>query len=346
MTDFPLRAYHFGPRVTHVGGMASVIQTLVSLRVGADVVKDVPTWWEHGSHVKSGQLTARAVGVVLRLPRSSVLHVHLSAGGSFAREAAVLAAGRLRRMPRVITIHGHHFGEFSRRWPRLTAYVLKMANAVTVLSESDYDAVRRLVPKGQVELLPNPVPVDFDAGSVENTSELVLFAGEVGTRKGADVLHRAWPLVVARRPAATCIIVGPPTPLTLPSLAGLEIRGPVSPHRVKELIREARVVTLPSRGEVLPMILCEAMAASRPFVSTPVGGVKSLAAGGVLVPVGDHCALADAIVALLADAARTQALGAAGRNLCEERMAPEVIDARLRQLYNSCLSANLRTECR
>jgi glycosyltransferase involved in cell wall biosynthesis len=314
--------------------MASAIDTLVRLELGADVVHAVPTW-RPGSKMRSGALAARAAAGVLRLTPSAIAHVHMSEGGSFVREAAVLASAKLRGVPRVVTIHGYRFAAFSSERPRLVARVLGMADAITVLTESDGAVVQELAPDVHVELLPNPVPLDLGAGPVSETREVVLFAGEVGRRKGADVLHRAWQSVSASRPMAICIMVGPATELTLLNLGRLEVRGPVSRDCVRNLIREARVVALPSRGEALPMILSEAMAAGRPFVSTPAGGVRSLAAGGLLVPVGDDDALGAALIELLSDPDRAQALGSAGQSLCERLMAPKVVDIRLRQLYAS-----------
>jgi glycosyltransferase involved in cell wall biosynthesis len=321
--------------------MASVIATLVTLKLGAEAVQAVPTW-RPGPYIRSAALAARAVVTVLRLPRSTAVHLHMSAGGSFIREAAILAGARLRGMPRVVTIHGYDFAPFSERWPRLVSRVLGMATAITVLSESDRSIVRGLASDVHVEVLPNPMPLDTEASPVSDTAEVVLFGGEVGTRKGADVLHRAWPAVSASRPAATCIVVGPTTELNLPALERFEVRGPVSPQHIRELIRGARVVALPSRGEALPVILGEAMAAGRPFVSTPTGGTSSLAAGGILVPVDDNRALASALIELLGDAAHAQALGSAGRELCSRLMAPDAIDTRLRWLYSHSMRAPRR----
>jgi glycosyltransferase involved in cell wall biosynthesis len=199
--------------------------------------------------------------------------------------------------------------------------------------------VRRLAPRVRAEILPNPTPIDPLSGPASDTPELALFAGEVGLRKGADVLQRAWEAVAARRPHAHCVVVGPATALQLPPTERLEVRGPVSSIALRELIRGARVIALPSRGEALPMILTEAMAAGRPFVSTATGGTSALADGGLIVPIDDHLALADALVALLADPERAQALGSAGRSLCQQWMSPEAVDARLRQLYGRPASA-------
>jgi len=325
--------YHFGPSVDYVGGMASVIAMLSERGLGAEEATAVPTWVP-GSHLRSGFLAARAVASVLRAPRGTAIHVHMSVGGSFVREAAIVVAAKCRGLPRVITIHSGGFADFGDRRPRLVAAVLGMASAVTVLSEVDLGVVRRLAPHVHAELLPNPMPLDTGSGPVTETSELVLFAGEVGVSKGVDVLQQAWEVVASRRPLAKCIVVGPATELRLPETERLEIRGPVDSGQVKQLIREARVIALPSRGEALPMILTEAMAAGRPFVSTPTGGIASLANGGLIVPVEDHRALAEALIALLADPERAQALGSAGRELCRKRMSPEAVGTRLRQLYN------------
>jgi glycosyltransferase involved in cell wall biosynthesis len=325
--------YHFGPSVDHVGGMASVISVLVAHRLGSERAVAVPTWVP-GSHVRSGLLAAPAVVLVLRLPRRAAVHLHMSEGGSFVREAVILAAARLRRLPRVVTIHGPNFADFSDRHPRLVGAVLRMASAITVLSEADLTVVRHLAPRVHSEILPNPTQLDSVAGPVAETHEVVLFAGEVGLRKGADVLQKAWEVVARRRPLARCVIVGPATELRLPETERLEIRGPVGSDEVKKLIREARVIALPSRGEALPMILTEAMAAGRPFVSTPTGGVASLADSGIIVPVEDHAALADALIELLADPGQAQSLGTAGQIRCRENMSPERVGICLRRLYN------------
>jgi glycosyltransferase involved in cell wall biosynthesis len=325
-------AYHFGPSTNYVGGMASVIEMLVSRNLGADEAIAVSTWVPE-SHFKSGLLALRAAALVLRLPRSTAVHVHMSEGGSFLREAMVVAAAKCRRLPRVITIHGPGFADFSVRQPCLAGAVLRMASAITVLSEVDLAAVQRLAPNIHSEIVPNPMPLDTVADSVAGTPEVVLFAGEVGLRKGADILQRAWETVALQRPYATCIVVGPLTDLRLPATERLEVRGPVKSDEVKLLIRGARVVVLPSRGEALPMILTEAMAAGRPFVSTPTGGIASLAAGGLIVPVEDHQAVADALIDLLADPDHARLLGSAGQKLCQEMMSPEAIDSRLRELY-------------
>ncbi|MDP2371482.1 glycosyltransferase family 4 protein [Rhodoferax sp.] len=87
-----------------------------------------------------------------------------------------------------------------------------------------------------------------------------------------------------------------------------------------QVLRLAHLVVLPSHREGLPKVLLEAAACARPVVTTDVPGCRDAVdpgVSGVLVPVRDPAALADAIASLLVDPARCQAMGDAGRALAE-----------------------------
>lgn len=89
---------------------------------------------------------------------------------------------------------------------------------------------------------------------------------------------------------------------------------------IAELYAASHVAVLPSYREGLPKSLIEAAACGRAVVTTDVPGCRdAIEPGqtGLLVPVRDAQALADAIARLVEDAALRQALGAAGRALAE-----------------------------
>lgn len=329
----PSVAHHFGPDPATVGGMATVIRVLTEHNVGGEIVDSHPTWRPE-SPLTTIRLVAAAVRALLRMPGGQVAHIHLSERGSFLREGSLVALAHKRGLVTVATIHGASFLPFARRYPRLVSTVLRRADLVTCMDQEVLECVRRSTPHVHCEIVPNPVFIDEGFLPADETDELVVFAGEIGLRKGADVLHRAWQLVAQRRPEARCLMVGPVADFAPPSAERLEVRPPVDPIEMKALLRQARVVALPSRAEGMPMVLAEAMSVGRPFVSSPVGGVPELAgAGGMLVPVDDEIGLADRLTDLLADPDLARTIGERGRRFCLETRSVEVIDARLRELY-------------
>jgi glycosyltransferase involved in cell wall biosynthesis len=335
-----LVVHHFGPDPATVGGMATVIRLLTEHDVGGDVVDSHPTW-RPGSSLTTSRLVAAATRALLRMPAGQVAHIHLSERGSFVREGALVALARRRGLVTVATIHGASFMPFAQKHSWLATMVLRRANLVTCLDQETLNFVRFNAPKTRSALVPNPIFVDNSFLPADGTDELVVFAGEIGLRKGADVLCRAWQVVAQRCPEARCVMVGPVTDFAPPDTERLEVRPPVDPHEMKEILRRARAVALPSRAEGMPMVLTEAMSLGRPFVSTPVGGIPELAgAGGMLVSVDDEIGLADRLTDLLADPALARSIGERGRRFCLETRSIEIIDARLRELYSAAGANN------
>lgn len=313
--------------------MATVIRVLTEHQVGGDIV-DAHTTWRPRSPVVSTWLAAASARALLQMPAGEIAHVHLSERGSFLREGSLVALAHRRDLIAVATIHGASFVPFARRHPSLVSTVLRRAHLITCMDQEILELVQRSAPGVHCEIVPNPVFIDGDFLPAVETDELVVFAGEIGLRKGADVLHRAWQLVAQRRPQARCVMVGPVTDFTPPGAERLEVLPPADSNKMKEILHSARVIALPSRAEGMPMVLTEAMSLGRPFVSTPVGGIPELAgAGGVLVPVDDELALADRLTELLADPHLARRIGERGRRFCLETRSVEVIDARLRKLY-------------
>jgi glycosyltransferase involved in cell wall biosynthesis len=330
-----LVVHHFGPDPATVGGMATVIRVLTEYQVGGDVVDSHPTWRPQ-SPFSTSRLVATSTRALLQMPAGDVAHIHLSERGSFLREGTLVALAHRRGLVTVATIHGASFIPFARKCPWLVSTVLRYADLVTCLDQEALDYVQRSAPDVLSEIVPNPVFVADSFSPADGTEELVVFAGEIGLRKGADILCRAWQLVAQQRPKARCLMVGPLGDFAPPGAERLEVRSAVDSIEMKEVLRHARVVALPARAEGMPMVLTEAMSMGRPFVSTPVGGVPELAdGGGMLVPVDDEIGLADRLTDLLADPDLARTIGERGRQFCLETRSVEVIDARLRKLYSA-----------
>ncbi len=96
----------------------------------------------------------------------------------------------------------------------------------------------------------------------------------------------------------------------------LEITGWADSAQVQQQILAARAMVLPSFAEGLPVVIMEALALSRPVISTYVAGIPELVEPGVcgwLIPAGSVEALADAMLeALEAPVERLEQMGKAG----------------------------------
>lgn len=98
------------------------------------------------------------------------------------------------------------------------------------------------------------------------------------------------------------------------------------------------VTVLCSLSEGFPNALIEAMAAARPVVATPVGGVTDALSHditGLLVPLGDAAPLAEALRSLERDVSLRKRLGEAGRESARARFSQEAVMGKLAALYET-----------
>jgi glycosyltransferase involved in cell wall biosynthesis len=179
-------------------------------------------------------------------------------------------------------------------------------------------------------------------GSGHEQRRRVVFAGRVVRSKGVDVLVRA-----ARRVDAEFVICGEGFGLDamrrLVRRLGLEervsFRGWLGTDQLARELAEASVVAIPSVWpEPFGLVGIEAFAAGRPVVASATGGIADwLTDGqsGLCVPPGDVNALAGALEQLLADPAKQRAMGAAGREMVNERFSVEHHVAALDAAYDS-----------
>jgi len=326
--------------------MAAVLEAVQELPWRRYRVELVPTWTP-AARCWGAALVTRALWALLRRGgERPVVHVHLSVGGSFVREGAVVVVAHARRFPVVVSLHGGELPDFAARHPRLVRFVLSRADAVVALGPESARQAAAWVPAGhRIVVVPNPVELGgtTPAGDGE---ERVVFAGTLSRLKGVDVLLAAWPAVRARRPAARLILAGPPGDVDVaatPPGDGIDVPGTVTREEVRHFLAEGRVAVLPSLLEVLPMFLLEAMAAARPVVATPVGDVAWLVgADAELVPVGDPDALAGAITKVLEDRDAATAAGARLRDRAEHTFAPGRVAEQLEALYDVVTNGEAR----
>src|SRR5207302_5931553 len=117
------------------------------------------------------------------------------------------------------------------------------------------------------------------------------------------------------------------------------ITGWMSNAQVREQLESARAMVLPSFAEGLPVVIMEALALSRPVISTQVAGIPELVTPGEcgwLVAPGSVEALAAAMREALGASPQTlAAMGACGARRVAERHNARTEAAKLKSLFEA-----------
>jgi phosphatidylinositol alpha-mannosyltransferase len=283
-------------------------------------------------------LSPRSVGKIrraLEVERFDVLHLHEP-----MTPAICIATLALARVPMVATFHAHGALGWMKIGKPLWGFLADRLDARIAVSPHARDTALSWLP-GDYEIVPNGVliPDEADAGGREHR---VLFVGRHEPRKGLQVLVRAWP-EIRRRSGARLRVVGA-DPLAVRLLLsregiaddGIDVLGFLSQDELTAELLTAKVMVAPSLGgESFGMVLTRAFACATPVVASDIPGYREVMApeAGVAFPAGNEGALADAVVALLADEPRRQALGEGARGLAIERYSWDDIARRLVDIY-------------
>ena len=204
------------------------------------------------------------------------------------------------------------------------------------VSERARDSAARWLP-GEYEIVPNGVliPDGVDPAGREHT---VTFAGRQETRKGLQVLLRAWPEIHRRTGARLQICGSDPLAVRLlltrlrVSDDGIDILGFLPQEELTSLLARTKALVAPSLGgESFGMVLTRAFACALPVVASDIPGYREVTTPetSVTIPPDDTVALTDAIVGSARRRAASRRDGRAARELAIEQYAWSDIARRL-----------------
>jgi len=216
----------------------------------------------------------------------------------------------------------------------------KLLSAGVVLKKNS-----RLIKGSGVDLAVYPA-----INELSNDRIKVVMASRLLREKGTHVFVGAAKILLSRSISAEFILVGEPDPGNPSSISiqefedwrGGEIVNMMGFRKdIAQIFSQSHIIVLPSYyGEGLPKVLIEAAACGRPVVTTDHPGCRdAIVAGvtGLLVPVKDAVALADAIELLVKDAERRQAMGKAARIFAEQNFSIEHVVYQHLSIYKELL---------
>lgn len=269
-----------------------------------------------------------------------VLHIHEPNAPSLSMLAMKIAQG-----PIVATFHTSTTKSLvlSTFQGVLQPYLEKISGRIAVselarrwqVESLGSDAVE--IPNGvDVPAFANARPID----GYPRAGGTVLFLGRYDEpRKGMDTLIGALPALAERHRDLEVLVVGRGDEDRLRKEAGryakhLRLLGQVTDAEKASAMRSADVYCAPNLGgESFGIVLVEALAAGTAVVASELDAFRRVlrdGAAGLLVPIGDSAALADALDTVLSDPDRRRALVAAGTEVVAEYDWPVVAEQILR----------------
>jgi glycosyltransferase involved in cell wall biosynthesis len=301
----------------------------------------------------SRQLSPLDAPAVLHVTRrltqtgAEVIHGHGAKGGAYAR-----LAFPGRKVVRAYTPHGGSLLLRHDNWSGrlyLTLERILLARRALFLFESAYsgEVFRDKIgkPNGIVRVIHNGVSKsEFQPVELAPDATDLVFIGEFRPVKGIDVLIDAIAALHRRNIPVTATLVGagPDAAMLRAQVERLSLQHAVrfaAAMPARRALTLGNVMIIPSRAESLPYVVLETAAASKPLITTSVGGIPEIYGplSDTLVPPGDAEALANAITQALADpvaaSARAQMLRDRVAMFFSEDMMVEGILAAYRQAW-------------
>jgi len=226
-------------------------------------------------------------------------------------------------------------GDILSPWQRhLQKYVCRLADCVLVNADSIKDTlIEQGYPRDKIFIIPNgvvpPKPLPRRSGDsireelgIPASAPIVLVFSRLNPMKGVEYFLEAATQVSTRHPEVRFVIAGDGRiRQELENYAGhlgISQRVIFTGFRtdLPDLLEQAALSVLPSLSEGLSNSILEAMAAGVPVIATDIGGNPEIVehnVTGLLVPVRDSAALAQAMNRMFDEPGTRAAFGAAGR---------------------------------
>jgi glycosyltransferase involved in cell wall biosynthesis len=329
----------------------------LSLDAGGDAERFHRALDEHGvpwrrvsCRADISPLLAVRVARAVRAEQPDLLHTHMVHADVYGSVAAHLLG-----VPFLATRHNDDryllgpFRHVDRAFMRGTRAIVAISEAVREFHVRAGLPANKLVTihYGLDESPSAPSEITPAQAGITESAPLVLAIGRLIEQKDHATLLRAFARVHEQLPAARLAILGwGPLEGATRALAahlGLAdavlVAGRVEP---RDWLLRADVFAHASRWEGFGIVLLEAMLSGLPVVATRVSAIPEIVVDGetgLLAEPGDDERLAQALLELLRDTRRREALGAAGRKRAVEEFSVARMTDRTLDVYRSALGA-------
>jgi glycosyltransferase involved in cell wall biosynthesis len=292
----------------------------------------------HGYRQPQSEICSR-IGARMNVP--TILHVH---GGFYTRSQ----------------LKGIFYGVFDKlaRWHKVN-----MFDHFIVLSELDHDRLLGLnIDPARISIIRNAAEsqafeptasTDFRRKYDLDGKRIVLYLSILHHYKRPDLLVRALPKLIDKVPEVFLLLVGPDAGelkkinelgKRLGVTAYFKWIGPLKGAEKYEAFDCSEFLALPSDEDPYPLVLLEAMARSKPVLTTSAVGqatvIRANGAGIITTP-GDLEGIVDGSIKLLTDPAYRKTTASNGRLLAERMFSVQSVVDEIEMLYMSMIERNV-----
>ncbi|MDE7268395.1 MAG: glycosyltransferase, partial [Lachnospiraceae bacterium] len=285
-----------------------------------------------GSRIKNFRIRFGTLRNIWKIYKPDVILSFLGKNNFMAIATAAFLPAKV-----AVSVRGEPTMEYEGGLMRFLAkHMFVFADGVILQTQRAKEFFPKAVQKKSV-ILKNPLNPAFLGRNINmQRDNVIVAAGRLDENKNHAMLIHAFAKIAGEYPEMRLAIYGD-GPLREELLAlvrekNLEERVtlPGNIDNVAEMVGRAKIFTLTSNTEGMPNSIIEAMVLGTPVIATdcPCGGPATLikdGENGMLVPVGDAYALADAMRKILSDEAFAQKLSENAVKLADE-LAPEKVD--------------------
>lgn len=220
----------------------------------------------------------------------TIVHIHTSSKGSFYRKSVYALISKALNKKLIIHIHPTHFMDFlNKSAPLLRKYIitiLNLSNLLIVLTDKVKNEIKQICDENtKVLVLKNPITLDkyIFTKKVKRSSNTLLYLGWIIKNKGVYDLLNVAPIIKKKIKDFKLIYCGNKEVAKLRKMVGekglgsyVDVKGWIDGNEKEVLLLESTALILPTYSEGLPNVILEAMAASLPILTTPVGGIPTI----------------------------------------------------------------------
>ncbi len=357
-----------GPVPPPYGGIAAVVQEIVDSELRNeykfevfDSQKDAPSELGLLKRLPFNIKRIFNFNKLITQKKFDFAHLHFDRS-SFRGKIFIILSLRLRGIKVLMHLHGtswESFYEDVSKAQRFTAKLgLKYSNIILVLYNLWVRNIKEILPDANVWVAANFVNDEssFSHHLVDEYRKkcgfsqddiVVTFVGGLGRRKGCFDILEAVPLVVSKRPQVKFLFVGGDdysgefdgiknTVESTDLSRNVFLTGEATREDVTVYLNMGQIFILPSYLEGAPIAIIEAMRASLPIITTPVGGIPDMiehGVNGLLISPGKPEEIAESILRLVDDPFLRRSLGKTAHEVFRKRYSTSSAIREIARIY-------------